>query len=71
MGRAGRGGTTVGLFARVHARTDGVDGWVSLEVFLLLAHDAPRTVDQAESLHRQAALGNLFIKIRAPPSACP
>jgi Transaldolase/Fructose-6-phosphate aldolase len=30
-----------GLFAPVHARTDGVDGWVSLEVSPLLAHDTP------------------------------
>jgi hypothetical protein len=51
------------LLAPVHARTDGVDGWVSLEVSPLLAHDTPRAVDQAESLHREAALDNLFIKI--------
>jgi len=43
------------LLAPVHARTDGVDGWVSLEVSPLLAHDTPRTADQAESLHREAA----------------
>jgi hypothetical protein len=52
-----------GLFAPVHARTDKVDGWVSLEVSPLLVHDTPRTVDQAEGLHRRAALDNLFIKI--------
>ena len=52
-----------GLFAPVHARTDKVDGWVSLEVSPLLARDTPRTVDQAEVLHRRAALDNLFIKI--------
>jgi hypothetical protein len=46
-----------GLFAPVHARTDKVDGWVSLEVSPLLAHDAPRTVDLAEGVHRRAALG--------------
>ena len=59
------------LFAPVHARTDGVDGWVSLEVSPLLAHDTPRTVDQAESLHRQAALGNLFIKIPGTAEGLP
>ena len=60
-----------GLFAPVHARTDTVDGWVSLEVSSLLAHDTPRTVDQAEALHRKAALDNLFIKIPGTPEGLP
>ena len=59
------------LLAPVHARTDGVDGWVSLEVSPLLAHDTPRTVDQAESLHREAALSNLFIKIPGTAEGLP
>ena len=59
------------LFAPVHARTDTVDGWVSLEVSPLLAHDTPRTVDQAEGLHRRAALDNLFIKIPGTPEGLP
>ena len=60
-----------GLFAPVHARTGTVDGWVSLEVSPLLAHDTPRTVDQAEGLHRRAALDNLFIKIPGTPEGLP
>src|SRR5271165_1462920 len=32
------------LFRPVHDRTDGVDGWVSLEVSPLLAHDTPSTL---------------------------
>ncbi len=59
------------LFAPVHARTDGVDGWVSLEVSPLLVHDTPRTVDQARGLYRQAALDNLFIKIPGTPEGLP
>ena len=59
------------LFAPVHARTDTVDGWVSLEVSPMLAHDTPRTVDQAEGLHRRAALDNLFIKIPGTPEGLP
>jgi transaldolase len=61
------------LFAPVHGRTDGVDGWASVEVSPLLAHDTPRTVEQDEGLHRQAALDNLFIKIPGTaegPPAC-
>jgi transaldolase len=51
------------LFAPVHARTDGVDGWVSLEVSPLLADDADATIEQARKLHAQADRENLFIKI--------
>jgi transaldolase len=51
------------LFAPIHTRTNGVDGFVSLEVSPLLAHDAKATVAQAESLHAEANRPNLFIKI--------
>ena len=51
------------LFAPVHARTDGVDGFVSLEVSPLLADDAAGTIAQAAQLHAKAARDNLFIKI--------
>lgn len=50
-------------FAPVHRATDGVDGWVSLEVSPLLAHDTDRTVGQARELHGRAQRDNLFIKI--------
>ncbi|HEX7059372.1 MAG TPA: transaldolase [Solirubrobacterales bacterium] len=51
------------LFAPVHARTDGVDGFVSLEVSPLLADGAAATIEQAAQLHAQAERDNLFIKI--------
>ena len=51
------------MFAPVHERTAGVDGWVSLEVSPLLAHDAKSTVGEAKALHRKARRANLFIKI--------
>jgi len=35
------------LFGRVHEQTDGVDGWVSLEVSPLLAYDTARTLAAA------------------------
>jgi transaldolase len=59
------------LFAPVHARTDRVDGWVSLEVSPLLAHDTQTTIEQAQGLHRKAALDNLFIKIPGTPEGLP
>ena len=51
------------LFAPIHQRTAGVDGWVSLEVSPLLAHDTARTVAEAKALHAKANRPNLFIKI--------
>src|ERR1700722_8399077 len=51
------------LLHPVFTRTDGVDGWVSLEVSLLLAYDAQRTIAAARDLNRRGARRNLFIKI--------
>jgi transaldolase len=51
------------LFVPVHERTDGVDGWASLEVSPLLADDATATIEQAAALHGKAERDNLFIKI--------
>jgi transaldolase len=51
------------LFRPVHDRSIGVDGWVSLEVSPLLAHDAKRTVEAAKALFARAGRPNLMIKI--------
>ena len=51
------------LFAPIYQRTAGVDGFVSLEVSPLLAHDTARTVAEARGLHAKANKPNLFIKI--------
>ena len=51
------------LFADVHKRTDGVDGFVSLEVSPLLADEAAPTIEQARKLHEKTARENLFVKI--------
>jgi transaldolase len=58
-------------FLGAHERTDGVDGWVSLEVSPLLAHDTARTVEAAKGLHAQAGRRNLFIKIPGTPEGLP
>ncbi len=50
------------LFEPVHQRTDGVDGWVSLEVSPQLADDAAATIAQVADLHARAA-ANTLIKI--------
>jgi transaldolase len=59
------------LFQPVFARTDGVDGWVSLEVSPVLAHDTSGTLAAARDLHRRAGKPNLFIKIPGTPEGLP
>lgn len=51
------------LFRPIHDRTRGVDGWVSLEVSPLIAHDAAATTAAAKELWARAKRPNLFIKI--------
>jgi len=51
------------LFAPVHQRTAGNDGFVSLEVSPLLAYDTDGSVAAATTLHKKANRPNLFIKI--------
>jgi transaldolase len=59
------------LFLPIHERTDGVDGWVSLEVSPLLAYNTTQTVEAAKSLHDRAGRRNLFIKIPGTPEGLP
>lgn len=51
------------LFRPIYDRTNGVDGWVSLEVSPLLAYDMTRTFAAAKELHARARRPNLLIKI--------
>lgn len=55
------------LFLPVHQRTAGMDGFVSLEVSPLLAHEAPATLAAARQLFDRAARPNLHIKIPGTP----
>ena len=59
------------LFRPIYDRTNGVDGWVSLEVSPLLAHDTASTVAAAKSLHERAGRPNLFIKIPGTKEGLP
>ena len=58
------------LFEPTHKETDGVDGFVSLEVSPLLAYDTAKTIQQAADLHGRAA-DNVFIKIPGTPEGLP
>ena len=59
------------LFRTVYDQTNGVDGWVSLEVSPLLAYDTATTTAAAKDLHAQAARPNLFIKIPGTKEGLP
>lgn len=59
------------LFKPAHHLSDGVDGFVSLEVSPLLADDTAATIDSAVALHAKARRDNLFIKIPGTPAGIP
>jgi transaldolase len=59
------------LFAAVHERTAGVDGFVSLELSPLLAYDTKKSVAAAKVLHEKANRPNLFIKIPGTTDGVP
>ena len=59
------------LFRPIYDKTNGVDGWVSLEVSPLLAHDTASTLAAAKDLHARAGRPNLFIKIPGTKEGLP
>src|SRR6201997_368088 len=59
------------LFRPIYDRTNGVDGWVSLEVSPLLAYDTAKTLAAAKELHARAARPNLLIKIPGTKEGLP
>src|ERR1700735_4769420 len=59
------------LFRPVFDRTQGIDGWVSMEVSPLLANDTKTTIDAALRIHKQANRPNLYVKIPGTPAGAP
>lgn len=59
------------LFHPVFAATDGVDGWVSMEVSPLLASDTTGSIAAAQAIHDQGERPNLFVKIPGTPEGVP
>ena len=59
------------LFRPIHDNSNGVDGWVSLEVSPLLAYDTVSTLAAAKDLHARAGRPNLFIKIPGTKEGLP
>ncbi|MFN7999927.1 MAG: bifunctional transaldolase/phosoglucose isomerase [Acidobacteriota bacterium] len=59
------------LFKPVYERTNGLDGYVSLEVSPLLAHDTDGTITEAKRLWATLNRPNVMIKIPATPAGIP
>jgi len=69
---AHRGFTQAADLVPAHLRrTKRVDGWVSLEVSPLLAHNTTSTLAAAKSLHARAGRPNLLIKIPGTKEGLP
>ena len=59
------------LFQPIHERTNGTDGWASIEVSPLVAHDTASTIAAAKELYERAKRSNVFIKIPGTPEGLP
>lgn len=59
------------LFRPIFDATDGVDGWVSMELSPLLADDTQGSIDAAAQIFQQANRLNLFVKIPGTPPGIP
>jgi len=59
------------MFRPIFDRTDGVDGWASLEVSPLLVHDTQATLTAAKDLHGRSESPNLLIKIPGTAEGLP
>ncbi len=59
------------LFRSIYDRTNGIDGWVSLEVSPTLAHDTASTITEVKQLHAHAERPNLFVKIPGTRAGVP
>jgi transaldolase len=59
------------LFLPTHERTQGRDGWVSMEISPLLAADAHGSLAAALAIKRKAGRANLYVKIPGTPESLP
>lgn len=64
-------GRAADLLRPIYDKTDGVDGYVSLEVSPLLAHDTSGTVEEARRLYATLNRPNVMIKVPATPAGLP
>lgn len=62
---------TADLLYPVYEETDGLDGYVSLEVDPTLAHDTEGTISEARRLYATLGRPNVMIKVPATPEGIP
>lgn len=62
---------TADLLRPIYDRTNGVDGYVSMEVSPTLAHDTEGTIAEARRLNAALARPNVMIKVPATPAGIP
>ncbi|HXC20481.1 MAG TPA: transaldolase [Steroidobacteraceae bacterium] len=59
------------IFRPEFDRTQGIDGWVSMEVSPLLANETKGTIEAALRIHKQAGRPNLYVKIPGTAAGVP
>src|SRR5919112_933183 len=64
-------GKAADILKPVYDKTDGVDGYISLEVTPGLAYKTPETVEEAERLFKRLGRKNVMIKIPAAQEGIP
>lgn len=64
-------GNAADILLPVYERTDGLDGYISLEVSPKLAYDTAGTIDEAERLFKRLGRRNVMIKIPASQEGIP
>ncbi len=62
---------TAELFLPIYEKTDGLDGYVSLEVSPTLAHDTEGTIEEARRLYAALDMPNIMIKVPGTPEGIP
>lgn len=55
----------------IYEHSNGVDGYISLEVSPTLAHDTQGTIEEARRLHATVSRKNLMVKVPATPEGVP
>ncbi|OIO35046.1 MAG: transaldolase [Candidatus Omnitrophica bacterium CG1_02_44_16] len=57
------------MLSGVYDRTEGLDGYVSIEVLPTYAHDPEKTLEYARYIHKKVGRKNIMIKVPGTPQA--
>ena len=57
------------MLSGAYDRTEGLDGYVSIEVLPLYAHDPKKTIEYARHIHKKVSRKNIMIKVPGTPQA--